>query len=145
MTVENGDILLHGNRVGRYREKHNFYKDFLDDLNVDWRNRISKKYLPDAVIINDNEKVVFVVEKKYQASGGSVDEKLQTCDFKRKIFCSFRLGQELGQDLEPRRPAKTSKRWDRCKKRDGFFARISTLSRSEALRCFKAGLPKRCE
>ena len=98
MTVENGDIFLHGNQVGRYREKHTFYKDFLDDLNVDWRNRISKKYLPDAVIINDNDKVVFVVEKKYQAAGGSVDEKLQTCDFKRKIY--QRLLEDTEYDVE---------------------------------------------
>ena len=98
MFVRDGNIFLRGEQVGRYREKHSFYKEFLEDLNVDWRRRISKKYLPDAVIINDSEKVVFVVEKKYQSGSGSVDEKLQTCDFKRKIY--QQLLEETEYDVE---------------------------------------------
>jgi hypothetical protein len=31
-------------------------------------------------------KTVYIIEKKYQAGSGSVDEKLQTCDFKKKQY-----------------------------------------------------------
>ena len=31
-------------------------------------------------------KTVYIIEKKFQAGSGSVDEKLQTCDFKKKIY-----------------------------------------------------------
>ena len=71
---------------GFYTDKHNFYNYFLRKEKVNWKILISKKYLPDAVFINKKNKTVYVIEKKYQAGSGSVDEKLQTCDFKKKIY-----------------------------------------------------------
>ena len=44
----------------------------------------SKRLYPDEAIILDND--IFIIEKKYQQSEGSVDEKLQTCDFKRRQY-----------------------------------------------------------
>ena len=84
--------------VGRYKEKHAFYRDFVERFGFDWKKRISKKYLPDAVIINDKRKIVFVIEKKYQERSGSTDEKLQTCDFKRKIYQTLLKG--TGYEVE---------------------------------------------
>jgi len=71
---------------GFYTDKHNFYSYFLKKEQVEWEIIISKKYLPDAVFINQLNKTVYIIEKKFQAGSGSVDEKLQTCDFKKKIY-----------------------------------------------------------
>mgnify|MGYP001403476132 CR=1 FL=1 len=71
---------------GYYTEKHDFYKYFLQKEGVIWKKVISKKYLPDAVFINKINKTIYIIEKKYQAGAGSVDEKLQTCDFKKKVY-----------------------------------------------------------
>jgi hypothetical protein len=32
------------------------------------------------------DKTIYIIEKKFQAGSGSVDEKLQTCDFKKKQY-----------------------------------------------------------
>ena len=72
--------------LGYYTEKSNFYKYFLIKQGVKWKEVISKQYLPDAVFINETNKTIYIIEKKYQAGSGSVDEKLQTCDFKKKIY-----------------------------------------------------------
>ena len=79
-------IFLKEKLYGYYTEKNEFYKFFLKKEKIIWEKIISKKYLPDAVFINDIIKTVFVIEKKFQSRSGSVDEKLQTCDFKKKIY-----------------------------------------------------------
>jgi hypothetical protein len=71
---------------GIYTEKHSFYSTFLEKKNVDWKQLVSKKYLPDSVFINLMNNTVYIIEKKFQEGSGSVDEKLQTCDFKKKIY-----------------------------------------------------------
>jgi hypothetical protein len=42
--------------------------------------------LPDDAIYISNGKELFIVEIKFQAVSGSVDEKLQTCDFKNRQY-----------------------------------------------------------
>jgi hypothetical protein len=37
---------------------------------------------PDECFIDDNDKIIFIIEKKFQNVGGSVCEKIQTPDFK---------------------------------------------------------------
>jgi hypothetical protein len=84
-SVDNGVVLFHGEEVARVFEKHGLYR-FLDEQGVDWKDVLSKKLLPDSclyVIINNT---LFVVECKFQQVAGSVDEKLQTCDFKKKQY-----------------------------------------------------------
>tara|TARA_Y100001958_G_C21229291_1_gene554867 strand:- start:1090 stop:1638 length:549 start_codon:yes stop_codon:yes gene_type:complete len=71
--------------IGAYTEKHDFYK-YIESFGINWKERVSKKYLPDGVFINFKTNVLYVIEKKFQETSGSVDEKLQTCDFKRKTF-----------------------------------------------------------
>lgn len=41
---------------------------------------------PDEVYLNENEKILFVIEKKFQQQSGSVCEKLQTGVFKREYL-----------------------------------------------------------
>ena len=47
---------------------------------------ISNQLLPDDSIFVIANNTVFIIECKYQEVGGSVDEKLQTCDFKKKQY-----------------------------------------------------------
>lgn len=90
-TVENTSnnsgvrIYYNNKEVDRCFKKHEFYR-FLTEFNVDWRTILSKQLLPDNglfVIIRDT---LFIIEIKFQQVAGSVDEKLQTCDFKRKQY-----------------------------------------------------------
>ena len=84
--VRENQVFQNNNLVGEYYEKHSFYKQFLEVNGVDWKNIVSKKYLPDSVFVNHTNNTIYVIEKKFQEGSGSVDEKLQTCDFKKKIY-----------------------------------------------------------
>lgn len=85
------DFLVNGHQIIRdrkvvahYYEKHNLYKAYLDPAGVNYKKIISKKLLPDGALLVEN--TIYIIEKKYQAGAGSVDEKLQTCDFKKKQY-----------------------------------------------------------
>lgn len=71
--------------VARCFRKHDFYR-FLGEENVDWASILSKKLLPDDALLVIVRETLFIIEVKYQQVTGSVDEKLQTCDFKRKQY-----------------------------------------------------------
>ncbi len=71
--------------VARVFKKHGFYK-FLDSQGVDWKKLVSKRLLPDDSIYVIVNNTMFIIECKFQQSPGSVDEKLQTCDFKKKQY-----------------------------------------------------------
>src|SRR5512134_524849 len=71
--------------VARCYKKHSFYK-FLDEEKIDWSAILSKKLLPDDALLVIIRETLFIIEVKYQQVAGSVDEKLQTCDFKRKQY-----------------------------------------------------------
>ena len=78
-------VYYYGEEIARVFKKHGLYR-FLQVRGVDWRKVLSKQLLPDNclyVIINNT---LFVVECKFQQVAGSVDEKLQTCDFKKKQY-----------------------------------------------------------
>lgn len=82
---ENGQVFYKEELVARIFKKHGFYK-FLEELNIDWKTLISKKLLPDDSIFVIIANTLFIIECKFQQVEGSVDEKLQTCDFKRKQY-----------------------------------------------------------
>ncbi|MBS1535194.1 MAG: hypothetical protein JST78_08960 [Bacteroidetes bacterium] len=83
-TVMGNQVFRQGAIVAHYYEKHNLYHSFLTPKGVDYTKILSKKLLPDgALLVGDT---MYIIEKKYQAGSGSVDEKLQTCDFKRKQY-----------------------------------------------------------
>ena len=84
--VEVSHVFYLEEEVGQIFKKHELYSEFLKPHGIDWRNCISAKLLPDNgiyVIINNT---VYIIEVKTQNVGGSVDEKLQTCDFKKKQY-----------------------------------------------------------
>ena len=83
--------------VARCFKKHDFYR-FLSEKSIDWHGLISKKLLPDDALLVIVRETLFIIEVKYQQVAGSVDEKLQTCDFKRKQY--LKLVSSLGLKVE---------------------------------------------
>lgn len=71
--------------VGTFYRKYDLYK-FLTSKNIDWKDKISKKLLPDDALYVIGSNTLHIIEVKFQIVAGSVDEKLQTCDFKRKQY-----------------------------------------------------------
>lgn len=90
-------VFFENKLVARCFRKHDFYR-FLDEENVAWKGVISKKLLPDDALLVIVRETLFVIEVKYQQVAGSVDEKLQTCDFKRKQY--LKLVAPLGIKVE---------------------------------------------
>ena len=89
-VVKNSDNIGHDiyhldKYVARCFKKYAFYK-FLDKSKIKWEEIISKRLLPDTALLVTAQKTLFIIEVKYQQVAGSVDEKLQTCDFKRKQY-----------------------------------------------------------
>ena len=80
------DVQHNGILVARLLEKHKFYK-YLDENGIEWHQIVSKKLLPDDALLTRD--TLFILEVKFQKAKGSVDEKLQTCDFKRKQYCKL--------------------------------------------------------
>ena len=62
-----------------------FY-DYLKTKGINWKEHISKQLLPDNAIYVIVNNTMFILEVKTQNVAGSVDEKLQTCDFKKKQY-----------------------------------------------------------
>ncbi len=80
-----GTVTYQGEIVGRIFKKFGLYK-FLEELGIDWKQILSKRLLPDDSIFVIIKNTLFIIESKFQQVAGSVDEKLQTCDFKKKQY-----------------------------------------------------------
>lgn len=85
-------------RIGLSVQKHDFYRYFLEPNHIDYTRFNSKKWLPDECYVNLENDTVYIIEKKFQNSSGSVDEKLPNCDFKRKEY--EKLCNPLGYEVE---------------------------------------------
>lgn len=85
-TITGNEVFFLGSKVAELYKKHALYKNLLEPRGIDHQAIISKKLLPDDAIYISNGKELFIVEIKFQAVCGSVDEKLQTCDFKNKQY-----------------------------------------------------------
>lgn len=72
-------------QVAQIFKKYEFYK-FLKKLNINWEEIVSKRIVPDDAIYVLVNNTFFIIECKSQQVSGSVDEKLQTCDFKKKQY-----------------------------------------------------------
>ncbi|OQA43843.1 MAG: hypothetical protein BWY48_00372 [Parcubacteria group bacterium ADurb.Bin305] len=84
-SVKGNVIFYLGKEVARSYRKYGLYK-YLESQGVDYKKIISKKLLPDEALYVIVKNTLFVIEMKYQEVTGSVDEKLQTCDFKKKQY-----------------------------------------------------------
>lgn len=95
--VEGTKVFYENELVARLFKKHALY-NFLRENGVDWRKHISKQLLPDNCIYVIINNTAFILEVKHQEVAGSVDEKLQTCDFKKKQY--IKLFSELNYRVE---------------------------------------------
>ena len=74
----------------------------LNEYGVDIREELSKQLLPDEGFFNTSQLVLHILEKKFQCTSGSVDEKIQTGAFKLHEYehlmraCSDAAGEEIG-------------------------------------------------
>jgi hypothetical protein len=85
-SVEGNAVSYLGRKVAELYPKHRLYKELLGPNGVDYRKIISKKLLPDDAVFILKNKSMFIVEIKFQEVAGSVDEKLQTCGFKKQQY-----------------------------------------------------------
>lgn len=95
-TVKGSEVLYNGECVAHIFKKYTFYK-YLEAKGVDWRKHLSRQLLPDNAIYVIVNNTMFILEVKTQHGEGSVDEKLQTCDFKKKQYQKllFQLNMEV--------------------------------------------------
>lgn len=84
-SVKGNVIFYLEKEVARSYRKYGLYK-YLESQDIDYKKIISKKLLPDEALYVIVNNTLFVIEMKYQEVTGSVDEKLQTCDFKKKQY-----------------------------------------------------------
>lgn len=90
-------VFYNGEEVASLFKKNALYK-FLAARGVEWKTILSKRLLPDDSIYVVANNTFFVIECKFQQVAGSVDEKLQTCDFKKKQY--KKLLSQLNMDVE---------------------------------------------
>lgn len=96
-SVEGINVLYKGKVVAQTFKKHQFYQ-YLKGNGINWQDYISCKLLPDNCIYVIVKNTLFIIEVKSQRVSGSVDEKLQTCDFKKKQY--QKLLSKLNIDVE---------------------------------------------
>lgn len=79
------EIRFQGDLLAYCFKKHELYR-FLEQepYVIDWKNYLSKQLEPDNALLVGN--TLYIIEVKFQQVSGSVDEKLQTCDFKREQY-----------------------------------------------------------
>jgi len=81
-------IFFKNKEVARSCKKYEFYR-FLEEFGINWKQYLSKRLLPDNALFVIIRDTLFIIEIKFQQVAGSVDEKLQTCDFKRKQYAKL--------------------------------------------------------
>lgn len=96
-SVKNSVIYYRDKEVARSYRKQGLYR-LLAEKKVEWRKLISKRLFPDEALYVIVNNTLFIIEMKFQKVAGSVDEKLQTCDFKKKQY--RKLMAPLNIDVE---------------------------------------------
>lgn len=85
-VVRGDDVYAGVERAAVLLQKSKLYTGFLEPRKVDHAKIISRRLLPDDAIFVAASNVLTIVEKKWQETEGSVDEKLQTCHFKKRQY-----------------------------------------------------------
>ncbi len=91
--VFDGEIL-----IGLSVPQSKVYSAFLEREGINYKKYNSKKWHPDECFINFKNRTAYIIEKKFQNSSGSVDEKLPGCHFKKQEY--QKLFEPLGFDVE---------------------------------------------
>lgn len=79
-------VFYNKEEVARTFPTYDLYRFLENEHNIIWSDFFSKRLLPDDALYVINNNTVYIIEKKNQNGGGSVDEKLQTCDFKKRQY-----------------------------------------------------------
>ncbi len=96
-SIKGNTVCYFGKEVAQSYRKYDLYR-YLESQGVDYKKIISKRLLPDEALYVVINNTLFIIEMKYQEVTGSVDEKLQTCDFKKKQY--KKLMAPLNIDVE---------------------------------------------
>ena len=70
----------------RKRKIYNYLYELGAIKDTDATGILSKRMEPDDAFLNLTNNTLYIIEAKFQEKGGSVDEKLQTCDYKKKRY-----------------------------------------------------------
>jgi hypothetical protein len=98
VKTDEGQVLMkRGQKLGVLAPKHELYR-YLNSVGRDWHSVLSKRLLPDNAFINTTNSTVYILEVKFQETPGSVDEKLQTCHYKKLRY--EKLFEGLGLRVE---------------------------------------------
>ena len=95
--VTNYKVFYNNQFIGYSVNQDAFSTYFLRSYGIDDRKINSKRWKPDEAFINELNKTVYIIEKKFQHTSGSVDEKLATFPFKIREY--KRLLDPIGYDL----------------------------------------------
>lgn len=97
--VRNHNVYKDGINIGMSVPQSRLYKYFLAPNGINYKDYNSKKWHPDEAFINYKNGTVYIIEKKFQNTAGSVDEKLPSCDFKKweysKLFSPLNFHVEF--------------------------------------------------
>lgn len=85
-TVLGCNIFKDGKRIAISVPKNKLYTELLEPNGIDFKQYISKKLLPDEALYIFSKNIIYIMEKKFQNRSGSVDEKIQTCAFKKRQY-----------------------------------------------------------
>ncbi|MFZ5806947.1 MAG: hypothetical protein ACOY3I_07055 [Verrucomicrobiota bacterium] len=91
------EIFFESKLVAHSYSKYTLYQ-FLGQEGVDWKRFFSKRLIPDEALYVVVNNTLYIIEIKFQHGSGSVDEKLQTCDFKKKQY--KKIMSQLNTDVE---------------------------------------------
>jgi hypothetical protein len=86
-----------GHRIGTVCKQARFYHEFIEPHDIVWSDILDTKMLPDDVFIDDEQKVVYIVEKKFQSQDGSTDEKPRGCEYNLRAY--RKLCSSTGYDV----------------------------------------------
>ena len=84
--VRDGTVFFKQNVVGSVALHSDFYHVILHTTQDEVSKLFGFSLIPDTAFFNKKNQTLYIIEKKYQESSGSVDEKLQTCEFKLRFY-----------------------------------------------------------
>jgi hypothetical protein len=85
-NIAGDEVFFGATKVAELYQKNKIYKNLLEPRGINYAKVISKKLLPDDALFLVSNNTLFIIEIKFQEVAGSVDEKLQTCDFKNRQY-----------------------------------------------------------
>lgn len=88
-TVREYNVYYADNLIGKSVPKRSLYTQFLEKNGINYTAYNSKRWEPDEAFINLQNNTAYIIEKKFQNTSGSVDEKLPGCDFKKGEYCKL--------------------------------------------------------